>query len=281
MAFGVLRCCRPLWTILLTVWAVCAQASPPTLKVPQGYQLVWADEFNADGGVDPSRWMHDTNRNKAGWYNNELQYYGSPQTSNAKVKDGKLRLEARLESPQQAADWGGQRYTSARLITRGLAQWTYGFFEVRARMPCAKGTWPAIWMLGVGGRWPQDGEIDILEHMGKQPDMVSSAVHTAAGSGGQAVHGKARLPTACQAFHDYQLLWTREGLTFGVDGRVHWHYSRPTADQPGSDLAWPFDQPHFMILNLAIGGDLGGPVDDTAFPLAMEVDHVRVYQARP
>ena len=184
-----------------------------------------------------------------------------------------LHTAARRESLRDAPDWGGQAYTSARLITRGKAEWTYGFFEVRAKMPCGRGTWPAIWMLGVGP-WPDAGEIDILEHMGHSPQLISSAVHTAAASAGQAAHGRQRVPDACGAFHDYQLLWTREGLSFGVDGVLHWHYPRP-ANEPA---AWPFDRPQFLILNLAIGGDLGGPVDDAIFPVALQVEHVRVYQ---
>lgn len=248
------------------------------LAPPSGYTLVWADEFDRDGLPDASRWQHDTHRNRDGWHNNERQYYSGGRLDNATVRQGRLLLSARRESLRDAPDWGGQAYTSARLITRGKAEWTYGFFQVRAKMPCGKGTWPAIWMLGTGGRWPDDGEIDILEHMGKHPDRISSAVHTAAGSGGDCVGGTARLPSACGEFHDYQLHWTPQGLSFGVDGVMHWHYARPDPSQVGK--AWPFDQPHFMILNLAIGGDLGGPVDDSIFPAAMEVEHVRVWQRR-
>lgn len=260
------------------VLAGCTSAPPnpsaPRLAPPAGYILVWADEFDRDGLPDPSKWVHDTNRNREGWYNNERQYYSGPRAENAAARGGRLVISARKESLRDAPDWGGQAYTSARLITRGKAAWTYGFFEVRARMPCGKGTWPAIWMLGTGGRWPDDGEIDILEHMGKSADRISSAVHTAAGSGGDCVGGNARLPTACERFHDYQLLWTPEGLSFGVDGVPHWHY----ANAGRGRAAWPFDQPHFLILNLALGGDLGGPVDDAIFPVAMEVEHVRVWQ---
>ncbi len=249
-------------------------SAAPSLAVPAGWRLSWAEEFDRPGLPDPTRWVHDTVRNKDGWYNNEKQYYSGSRAENAVVEGGRLVITARRERLTQQPDWGGQDYTAARLITRGKAQWTYGFFEIRARMPCGKGTWPAIWMLGAGSRWPEDGELDILEHMGREPTQVSSAVHTQAGSGGHAVSGRARLPTVCSAFHDYQMLWTREGISFGVDGVLHWHYAR-RADEPAG---WPFDQPQFLILNLAIGGDLGGPVDDTIFPVRMEVDHVRVYQ---
>ncbi|HJV67848.1 glycoside hydrolase family 16 protein [Ideonella sp.] len=261
-------------TLLLasTLAAPAAGAQPP--GPPAGYRLVWADEFDTDGPPDAARWSHDTAHNKTGWHNHELQYYGSPADRNAVVSGGRLRITARRETPSTAPDWGGQRYTSARLLTRGLAEWTYGFFEVRAKMPCGLGTWPAIWMLGSGGRWPDDGELDILEHLGSQPDRVFSTVHTAAGSGGHGVGGAQRLPDACTAFHDYQMHWTPEGVAFAVDGFQHFHYARLDA----GPRPWPFDKPQFLLLNLAIGGDLGGPVDDSALPATLEIDHVRVYQ---
>lgn len=259
--------------------AACAapvvQAPAARLTPPPGYTLVWSDEFDRDGLPDPARWTHDTGRNKAGWYNNELQYYAGPRAENAVVRGGRLVMTARRESLSAAPDWGGQRYTATRLITRGKGDWTYGFFEIRARMPCGKGTWPALWLVGSGGRWPEDGELDIVEHVGSNPERISSAVHTAAGSGGSAVSGKARVPDACRAMHDYQMLWTRDGVWFGVDGVVHWHYPKNLAADP---KGWPFDAPQFLILNIAVGGDLGGPVDDAAFPVTMEVEHVRVYQ---
>lgn len=251
-----------------------APVSGDSLAPPAGYHLVWADEFDRDGPPDPARWHHDTVRNREGWYNNERQYYAGAQGRNAWVQDGRLRITARREAPQQAADWGGQRYTSARLITRGKADWTYGFFEIRAKMPCGRGTWPAIWTLGSGGRWPDDGELDILEHMGHSPGRVSSAVHVAAGHGGQNTGAAFPLANACSEFHRYQMHWTPEGVSFGVNGFAYFRYPRLDA----GPRAWPFDKPQFLLLNLAIGGDLGGSVDDSIFPVAMEVDYVRVYQ---
>jgi beta-glucanase (GH16 family) len=245
------------------------QAAPPA-----GYRLVWADEFDTDGPPDPSKWHHDTAMNRTGWHNRELQYYAGPGGPNAVVQGGRLRITARHESPSQAPDWGGQRYTSARLITRGHAAWTYGYFEVRAKLPCGRGTWPAIWMLGTGGRWPEDGEIDLMEQVGREPERVFSTVHTAAGSGGRVVSAGVRLPDACSAFHDYQLLWTPDALVFSIDGFEYLHYPRLDA----GPRPWPFDQPQFLLLNLAIGGDLGGPVDDGIFPASFEIEHVRVYQ---
>lgn len=262
--------------LLLCTMPLHCPAAAQRLEPPANYRLVWADEFDVDGLPDPARWVHDTHRNAEGWYNNEKQYYSGPRAENAQVRGGVLVIRARLEELRSAPDWGKQRYTSARLLTRGKAQWTYGFFEVRAKMPCGKGTWPAIWTLGTGGRWPDDGELDILEHMGHTPGRVSSAVHTAAGHGGQGTGGSTPLATACTAFHNYQMHWTPDGVTFGVDGQAYWRY-------PKTDLgprAWPFDAPQFLLLNLAIGGDLGGPVDDAIFPVEFQVDYVRVYQRR-
>lgn len=258
-------------------------ATPPTvgapLLVPAGYRLVWADEFDQPTGStpDPAKWVYDTVRNKEGWYNNELQYYAGSGARNAVVRNGRLVITARREAPRDAPDWGGQRYTSARLITRGKAEWTYGFFEVRAKMPCGRGTWPAIWTLGSGGQWPDAGELDIMEHVGRDPQRVSSAIHVRGAHGANPVYGAAKVTDACRAFHDYQMHWTRDGVSFGVDGFVHLHFPRIDV----GPAAWPFDEPQFLLLNLAIGGHLGGPVDNRIFPVQFEVEHVRVYQPLP
>lgn len=249
-------------------------AGAEPFEVPGGYKLVWADEFSTDGLPNPANWVHDTGRNQQGWHNHELQYYSAPRAANAVVNGGRLIITARKEKLSTAADWGGQAYTSARLQTRGKAEWTYGFFEVRAKLPCGNGTWPAIWMLASRGRWPEDGELDIMEYVGSDPTRVSSAIHTAAGHGGQGVVGAARIADACTAFHRYQMHWTATEVTFGVDGFAHLRYPRLAV----GTRAWPFDGPQFLLLNIAIGGDLGGEVDDGIFPTAMEVDYVRVYQ---
>ena len=245
---------------------------PDRVALPAGYRLVWADEFDAPGLPDPKRWVHDTGRNREGWYNRELQYYSGPRAANAEVRGGRLHLTARAETLSSAPDWGGQRYTSARLITRGTGDWTYGFFEIRAKIPCGRGTWPAIWTVGSDGRWPEDGELDILEHVGQRPGRVFSTVHTAAGSGSWGSGADLMLPDVCTAFHDYQMHWTPTHVDFAIDGRPHYRYLNH------GGKAWPFDRPQFLILNIAIGGDLGGEVDDAALPATMEVEHVRVWQ---
>lgn len=253
------------------------QPAPERLALPDGYRPVWSDEFDQAGLPDPNRWHHDTEFNRKGWFNKERQYYSGPRAENAVVRDGRLILTARLEQRSDQPDWGGQPYSSARLLTRGKAAWTYGYFEVRAKLPCGKGTWPAIWMLGTGGRWPDDGEIDILEQVGSNPTRVFSTLHTKAGFAGHGTGADTQLPTACNQFHTYQLLWTADEMRFGIDGVQHFRFANP---RTGHD-AWPFDAPQYLILNIAIGGDLGGPVDDTIFPVTMEFDYVRVWQAPP
>lgn len=247
-------------------------ANPAT--VPPHYRLVWADEFDVDGLPNPRRWAYDTERNRLGWYNNELQYYAAARFENSVVAGGRLRITARRESLSSAADWGGQRYSSTRLITRGKAQWTYGYFEVRAKLPCGRGTWPAIWMLGSGGVWPDDGEIDIMEQVGSNPSRILGTVHTPI-TGGSGNGSSTTVADACTAFHDYQMHWTASEIAIGVDGVVYHRYRNPGSGRP----AWPFNAAQYLLLNIAIGGSLGGAVDDGIFPVTMEIEHVRVWQA--
>lgn len=242
--------------------------------IPAGYTLAWSDEFAVDGLPDPAKWDYDTSRNKLGWFNNERQYYARDRAENAVVKNGRLVITARKEDLTSASDWGGQHYTSARMLTRGKIDWTYGFFEVRAKLPCGKGTWPAIWMLGSKGTWPDDGELDIMEQVGSNPTRIFGTVHTLQ-SGGTGTGGATQVTDACTAFHNYQMNWTATGIDFGVDGVNYYHYNNPKSGA----ATWPFDAPQYLLLNVAIGGDLGGAVDDSIFPVSMEVEYVRVYQA--
>lgn len=241
--------------------------------MPASYRLVWADEFDVPGLPDTSRWAYDTERNRLGWWNNERQYYADSRAENAVVQGGRLLITARLEELRTASDWGGQRYTSARLFTRGKASWTYGYFEVRAKMPCGVGTWPAIWMLGTGGVWPDDGEIDIMEQVGSNPTRIFGTAHSAI-NGGPGNSGSTQVADACTAFHDYQVHWTAQELAFAVDGVVYHRYRNPGTGR----AAWPFDAPQYLLLNIAIGGTLGGAVDDRIFPVTLEIEHVRIWQ---
>lgn len=257
----------------LLVLASLPAAAQETADKP-GYTLVWADEFDQDGAPDPARWVHDTHANKTGWYNDELQYYSADRRENARVEGGRLIIEARKETLSDRPDHGGQRYSSARLITRGKAEWTYGLYEIRAKLPCGKGSWPAIWMLGATAGWPDGGEIDIMEHVGKTPGDVFGTIHNRSTAGTFGKSGQVRVADACEAFHDYQMLWTPDAISFAVDGKPYHRYAN---DRSGA-AQWPFDKPQYLLLNLAVGGAMGGEVDDMIFPIRFEIEHVRVYQ---
>jgi len=247
---------------------------------PAAWKLAWSDEFDVDGLPNPAKWDYDTDRNAQGWFNHELQYYTRDRAENARVENGRLIITARRERLTNASDYGRQRFTSARLLTRGKAHWTYGFVEVRARLACGPGTWPAIWALGSKGVWPDDGEIDIMEHVGKNPGQVFGSIHTGANNWMLNTQ-KTQTTTvsdACTAFHNYQLTWTADKILIGVDNVAYFEYTRPKDHNYGQ---WPFDTPQYLLLNLAIGGDLGGAVDESIFPVQMEVEYVRVYQPVP
>jgi beta-glucanase (GH16 family) len=252
------------------------------LAPPAGAKLVWHDEFDTPGLPDPAKWRYDTAFNKRGWFNGEKQYYAARRPENARVEDGKLIITARHERLAGEPDYGGQDYSSARLDTKGLAQWTYGFVEVRAKLPCGGGTWPAIWMLGADDAvgWPAQGEIDIMEQVGWQPGVIHGTIHTKAYNHvlGTQIGAEKTVPSSCGTYHLYQLSWTPQRILIGVDGRA---YMRFANDGSGDPAHWPFDKPQYLILNLAIGG-WGGQqgIDDSALPATMSVDYVRIWQRR-
>jgi beta-glucanase (GH16 family) len=244
-------------------------------------KLIWSDEFNGKS-LDMSKWSFDTSRNKLGWYNKELQYYAANRPENLRLENGKLIIELRKDPAaiDRFADWGNQQYSSAKIVTKGKAAFDTGFAEVSAKLPCTRGTWPAIWMLPEGDSpWPDGGEIDILEQVGSQPNVAHATLHTRLFN--HVMHtgrgAETPVPTACSAFHRYQLAWTNEAITIGVDGRA---YMRVRNDQSGGSGAWPFDTPFYLILNLAMGGDWAAAkgIDDAALPQRMEIDYVRVWQ---
>ena len=247
---------------------------------PTGARLVWSDEFNGRR-LDLRKWRYDTAFNKKGWFNKELQYYSAGWPGNIRLRDGHLIIEARRETPSKARDWGGQHYTSGRIISKGPG-WTYGFYEVRARLPCARGTWPAIWMLPVAmKKWPDDGEIDIMEQVGSEPNLIYASLHTGLFNHVLNTQRSAQrlVPTSCTAFHRYQLDWRPDQIVIGVDDIG---ILRVLNNQPGGKGAWPFFTPFNLILNLAMGGDWAAAkgMDDAALPQRMEVDYVRVWQLK-
>ena len=232
---------------------------------------MWADEFDRPGSPDPSRWTYDI-----GYIaNQEAQYYTS-RSENVRVEDGRLVIEARKEP------WMGYEYTSARLKTEGLAQFLYARVEFRAKLPTGRGTWPALWMLGssigqVG--WPTCGEIDVMENVGFDPLKIHGTVHTDAYNHVRGNHRSGAIeasPPPWEDFHVYSMEWTPDRIGILLDGEEYFSFENEGTGR----AAWPFDQPHFVIANLAIGGVWGGQqgIDDSLFPHFMYVDYVRVYQ---
>lgn len=245
------------------------------------WQLVWSDEFDYAGLPDSSKWGYDVGGH--GWGNKELQYYTERRKENARVEKGHLIIEARRDGSQ------GNEYTSARLVSKGKGDWTYGRFEVRAKLPSGRGTWPAIWMLPSqksygGDYWPDNGEIDIMEHVGFDPDVVHGSVHTKAyyHSIGTQKTSKIPVPNARTEFNLYAVEWTSKEIRWYVNGKHFFTFSNERLSQPTADYKqWPFDKPFHMILNLAVGGTWGGAkgVDDSIWPQRMEIDYIRVYKA--
>lgn len=252
-------------------------AADEPMAAPKG-RPAFADEFAAPR-VDTRKWRFDVARNAQGWPNNEWQYYADDRPENTRIENGTLVIEARRETLDKArfADWGGQKYTSAKLVTKDKLG--YGFYEIRAKLPCGRGMWPAIWMLPDRGPWPDEGEIDIMEMVGWDPNVVLGTLHTGAFNHAKGTQrgAKVTVPTACTAFHAYQLDWRPDTITIGVDGRA---FMKVRNDQPGGKPAWPFTTPYQLILNLAVGGDWGGAkgIDEAALPQRMTVDYVRYWK---
>lgn len=239
------------------------------------WKLVWADEFDYTGLPDSTKWSYETRGNTYGWGNNELQWYNVANINNTYVSDGTLKIVARIE------ETNGKKYSSGRVYTKNKGDWKYGKIEVSAKMPGGIGTWPAIWMLstdGVYGGWPSSGEIDIMEHVGFNPDTIFSTTHTHRYNHvkGTQKKGSAACPTATTEFHVYGLEWEEDEYRTYLNGELIFTYKN---DGEGWE-SWPYDQPFHLIMNLAIGGNLGGKhgVDDTLFPRVFEIDYVRVYQ---
>lgn len=249
------------------------------IKVPLSAPT-FSDEFTGKV-VDEANWRFDTSRNLRGWHNNEKQYYADARLNNARIERGALVLEARRQKLSRAryADWGGQAYTSAKLVSR--KRFGYGFYEVRAKLPCGRGIWPAIWMLPPSSKWPDGGEIDIMEMVGSDPNTIHATLHSGAFNHAKGTQrgAQTRVVTSCTRFHRYQLDWRPDTITIGVDDRA---YMRVPNDQSSGPAAWPFNKPYELILNVAVGGDWGGQkgVDDAAFPQAMAVDYVRYWRTR-
>jgi beta-glucanase (GH16 family) len=235
------------------------------------WKLVWSDEFNYKGLPDSTKWKYQVGG--GGWGNNELQYYTNKRIENTYVVDDVLVIDAKKESYQ------GNEYTSARLNT--TANWKYGKFEIKARLPQGKGTWPAIWMMptnSVYGGWPNSGEIDIMEHVGYDPNVIHASIHTLAYYHKINTQKTAtvKMTDVMNSYHVYSLEWNADTVKAFIDGAKYFTFLNEKAGWE----KWPFDQEFYIILNVAVGGDWGGAqgVDESIWPQQMEVDYVRVYQ---
>ena len=256
----------------------------------EGWEPVWGDEFNYDGVPDPARWSF--NIWPPGKVNNEDQYY-TDRPKNVRVEDGMLVIEAHLE------DYEGARYTSGRIHSEGKADFLYGRFDIRAKVPRGQGTWPAVWMLptdpfkyattceagedwqgsGTCDAWPNSGEIDILEHVGYQMGHVHGTVHNRAYYWVNWEQRKGRIIDfdVDEEFHVYSVEWSADRIDMFVDDVLYFTY----INEGTGWEAWPYDHPYNLIINIAIGGawgSAGGPTDDSILPQKLFVDWVRVYQ---
>lgn len=238
-------------------------------------KLIWADEFDYRGAPDPQKWSYHIGGH--GWGNNEAQYY-TDSLNNCIVEEGMLKIIAHKET------YGANQYTSARLHTYGKFSFKYGKILVRARLPEGRGTWPAIWMLGNGIRkgvsWPLCGEIDIMEYAGQNPDEIHFSLHTQAYNHRLDNHRTFVHQTQNMAkeFHEYGLIWKPDYLEFLLDGKAITRFTRGERLMDAVKEGWPFDDEFFIIINLAIGGTMGGTVDDTIFPACFAIDYVRVFE---
>jgi len=248
-------------------WYHIFTTTPPTQTPTTDYtKLVWSDEFNTDGAPDATKWNYDLGRGDNGWGNNEKQNYTNTAT-NVIVQGGNLKITAKKEAS------GGADYSSARLKTDAKFSFTYGKIEIRAKLPSGAGTWPAIWMLGQNYAtkpWPACGEIDIMEHVGNNQNVILSTLHYPGHSGGNGNTGSKTIPNVSTEFHVYKAIWSPAAVTTFVDDvQIH---SVP------NDGSLPFNSDFFLILNVAMGGNLGGNIDAAFTQSSMEIDYVRVYQ---
>jgi len=262
-------------TLLVTTCAV------TVTRTDLPYQLVWSEEFDGTT-LDLTKWNYETGG--GGWGNQEKQYYTS-RTDNIRFENGSLVIEAKKETYQT------NQYTSARINTRDKVAFTYGKMEARISLPAGAGTWAAFWTLGsnIGvARWPLCGEIDIMEHIGSQPTMISHATHTSEKNGtrGNNWYNRQTRADVEGNYHTYAIEWEKkfnegdDNITFYIDGVKSTTVWEPHVN--ATMQQWPFKLDQFIILNLALGGTMGGTINDAIFnnPVIMKVDYVRVYQRK-
>ncbi|WP_299716139.1 glycoside hydrolase family 16 protein [uncultured Tenacibaculum sp.] len=230
-------------------------------------KLIFHQDFNAQK-LDTSLWNFDLGNgcpNLCGWGNNERQLYTK---ENVSVKDGKLVIKATKQDSS---------YFSGKIHTKSKFEFTYGTIEVKAKLPQGHGLWPAIWMLGHDidkNTWPACGEIDIMEYVGKEPHTIYTSLHNSSSYGNTINSKKTRKKNIEEGFHIYKTEWSKDAIVFYIDGEKVYTYSPNEKDEKN----WPYDKPFYLILNLAIGGNFGGPeVDDNIFPQEFIIDYIKVY----
>jgi beta-glucanase (GH16 family) len=262
--------------ISIGVGSVSTALDSVPVEPPDDIEQVWSDEFDG-GAVDRSNWTFDIGG--GGWGNGEAQFY-TDRPENSRVENGLLVIELRQER------FEGSYYTSARLTTQGLREFQYGRIEARLKVPSGAGTWPAFWMLGAdfdnesddsSRHWPNVGEIDIMEYVGREPDLVIGTIHGPgyAGSGGLSRWNRQDYDVS-EDFHTFAVEWDVHGIRWFYDGEPYYEVG---PDEVG-DREWVFDHPFFIIVNLALGGTFGGNIAlDLEFPIRYYVDYVRAYQA--
>lgn len=262
----------------LGVGASWATEVPQTVRTNDGrtLKLVWNDEFEGVGLPDPEKWGYEYGFVR----NHESQFYAREREKNVYQKNGILTIESLKEHFEENGQTA--EITSGSVTTEGKAAWTYGRIEVSAKLPKGRGVWPAIWMLGTNIReigWPKCGEIDVMEYVGHNPTQVHATVHAGlAGNAGKHTSKGSftRIPGIEDRFAVYAVEWTEDKMDFFVDDELYFTFKRGDRNID----PWPFDKPHYLILNTAIGGSWGGAkgIDDEIFPCRFEIDYVRVYQ---
>lgn len=263
-----------LLSIFILIFTSCDTDETQTVTTLNNLTL--AQDFDVDGAPDANVWNYDigngADQGIPGWGNNELQYY-TDRPENIVVENGMLKITAIQES------FEGSGYTSARIQTKDKFEQQYGRFEARIQLPWSQGLWPAFWMLGQNSdevTWPECGEIDIMENRGQEPTLINGSVHGPGYSGGEAVTKAFELENDRFdiGFHIFGIEWGENYINYYVDDKL---YNRITPDDvPGE---WVFDQPFYIIMNLAVGGNYPGPPNaSSVFPQTMLVDYVRVYQ---
>jgi beta-glucanase (GH16 family) len=248
--------------------------SKTTAKAPVQWELVWEDNFDVAGLPDKKIWSYEEGYIR----NNEAQYYTKERPENARVENGNLVIEARMDN------WNGHKITAASINTYGKKSMLYGRIEVKAKLPTGVGTWPAIWMLGdvfkKGTGWPACGEIDIMENVGYEPDVIHANIHTKAYNHVKGTNkgNKITIEKPYESFNVYAVEWFEDHMDFYLNDKLYFSFKN---EGTGNDV-WPFDKPHYLLINFAVGGAWGGQkgVDETIFPQKYYIDYVKVYKEK-